>query len=261
MKTISKHDGKNYEIDVKGDLHEYPDGTIFEVKNGKLIPGKGGGLPDASAYEDGTALIAVDGKFVPAKGYGYLGTAVSWDFIYRADMDAFLYDSQAQSSIVFHKLHDDHLSQEEIAAHLDAVMSGQVMPIDAQFKKVHELGVVTIYADYAKIDDLVLMYDVLSEDYWTEKGMESLGTGLFVVGNDLGTSISDGDFVFNAFGMDSLVLTTNVGVFKIDSALIPDIEVDLSDYVTKNMITSGTVEYEDGVTNLETGKLYLQYEV
>ena len=43
MKTISKHDGKNYEIDGKGDLHEYPDGSIFEVKDGKLIPGKGGG--------------------------------------------------------------------------------------------------------------------------------------------------------------------------------------------------------------------------
>lgn len=54
MRTISKKNGKNFDIEVKGNFHKYPDGTIFEVKQGKLHPttNPGGGGGGVSSYND-----------------------------------------------------------------------------------------------------------------------------------------------------------------------------------------------------------------
>ena len=54
MRTISKKNGKNFDIEVKGNFHKYPDGTIFEVKEGKLHPttNPGGGGGGVSSYND-----------------------------------------------------------------------------------------------------------------------------------------------------------------------------------------------------------------
>lgn len=43
MKTITEHDGKNVNMQVVGDLHKYPDGSVHTVKNGKDVWEEGSG--------------------------------------------------------------------------------------------------------------------------------------------------------------------------------------------------------------------------
>lgn len=90
MRTISKKNGKNFDIEVKGNFHKYPDGTIFEVKEGKLHPteNSGGGvspeqlaaaiaayfvenpipteLPAVTAQNNGDFLCVVNGVWAAA---------------------------------------------------------------------------------------------------------------------------------------------------------------------------------------------------
>lgn len=43
MKTITERDGKNVNMQVVGDLHQYPDGSVHTVKEGKAVWEEGGG--------------------------------------------------------------------------------------------------------------------------------------------------------------------------------------------------------------------------
>ena len=43
MKTITERDGKNVNMQVVGDLHQYPDGSLHTVKEGKAVWEEGGG--------------------------------------------------------------------------------------------------------------------------------------------------------------------------------------------------------------------------
>lgn len=57
MKTISKREGKNYEIEVKGDLHQYPDGSVHTVKEGKAVWEEGSG--DSGGSGGGALVVTV----------------------------------------------------------------------------------------------------------------------------------------------------------------------------------------------------------
>ena len=52
MKTITERDGKNVNMQVVGDLHQYPDGSVHTVKNGKDVWEEGGGGGGVSSYND-----------------------------------------------------------------------------------------------------------------------------------------------------------------------------------------------------------------
>ena len=58
MKTITERDGKNVNMQVVGDLHKYPDGSVHTVKEGKAVweegsgGGSGGGTKIIEATED-----------------------------------------------------------------------------------------------------------------------------------------------------------------------------------------------------------------
>ena len=43
MKTITERDGKNVNMQVVGDLHKYPDGSVHTVKEGKAVWEEGSG--------------------------------------------------------------------------------------------------------------------------------------------------------------------------------------------------------------------------
>lgn len=62
MKTITERDGKNVNMQVVGDLHKYPDGSVHTVKEGKAVweegSGSGGGVQDYST----TLVVEPDGS-------------------------------------------------------------------------------------------------------------------------------------------------------------------------------------------------------
>ena len=74
MKTITERDGKNVNMQVVGDLHKYPDGSVHTVKNGKDVweeggGGSGGGYnPYVVEIEGGgTDTLTTDADFNTAK--------------------------------------------------------------------------------------------------------------------------------------------------------------------------------------------------
>lgn len=65
MKTITERDGKNVNMQVVGDLHQYPDGSVHTVKEGKPVweegggSGGSGGMPFVIEVEDDPTTHAV----------------------------------------------------------------------------------------------------------------------------------------------------------------------------------------------------------
>lgn len=57
MKTISERDGKNVNMQVVGDLHQYPDGSVHTVKEGKAVWEEGSGGSGGDSDGSGGVFI------------------------------------------------------------------------------------------------------------------------------------------------------------------------------------------------------------
>ena len=63
MKTITERDGKNVNMQVVGDLHQYPDGSVHTVKEGKAVWEEGG--EDSGGSGGGGGVKIIEGTISP----------------------------------------------------------------------------------------------------------------------------------------------------------------------------------------------------